>query len=172
MVFLLPRPPKVVFFGGSNFLSLTIWENNMPDTKKIIIFLTPLSNSKNRKRRKELITNYCKQYNFTILKIIEKNTFEYSILRDLVNQTKDASTTITALVEDKLLNNPNSIILTTVLGTLYLLGLIDTQIYKKSYQEIKLYNGIIIKNDFLSIAAFSLYYTLESYKDKNNFSFS
>ncbi|HJD62480.1 MAG TPA: hypothetical protein LFW14_02725 [Rickettsia endosymbiont of Degeeriella rufa] len=59
------------------------------------------------------------------------------------------------MIEDTILNDPNSIILTSSLGTLYLLGFIHAEIYKKSCQEIKLYDGINIKNDFLSIADFA-----------------
>lgn len=56
----------------------------MTTTKKIIIFLTPLSNSKNRKRRSELINSFCQSNNLTILKTIEKTDFNYSILRKLI----------------------------------------------------------------------------------------
>ncbi|HJD59146.1 MAG TPA: hypothetical protein LFW20_00460 [Rickettsia endosymbiont of Omalisus fontisbellaquei] len=57
----------------------------MTSTKKIIIFLTPLSNSENRKRRNELLNSYCRQNNFTILKILEKSSFDHAILRELIS---------------------------------------------------------------------------------------
>jgi len=140
----------------------------MLDTKKIIIFLTPLSNFKNLKRRQKLLNNYCLQNNFTISRIIEnKDSFNYATLRKLIDEIKsEPKGTFTILIEDKILNDPNSIILTSSLGTLYLLGLINTEIYKKSYQEIKLYEGITTKNDFLRIANFCLHYTLECYRNK------
>lgn len=75
---------------------------------------------------------------------------------------------ITILAEDRLLNNPSSILLFSVVGTLSLLGLVNTEIYQKSYDQIKLYESVKTQNDYLSIAAFSLYYTLECYKNKNN----
>ncbi|KJV90574.1 hypothetical protein RBEAN4_1582 [Rickettsia bellii str. RML An4] len=46
-----------------------------------------------------------------------------------------------------------------------MLGFIHTEIYKKSFQEIKLYDGINAKNDFLSIADFCLYYNLACYRN-------
>jgi len=64
-----------------------------------------------------------------------------------------------------MLKDPNNIVLFSSLGTLYLFGLIHTGICKKSYSEVKLYDGIDAKNDFLSIADFCLYYTLERYKN-------
>lgn len=122
----------------------------MLDTKKIIIFLTPISNSKNRKRRIELINNYCQQNNFQTSKIIEnKNSFHHANIRKLIDEIKnEPKGTFTVLIEDTILNDPNSIIFTSSLGTLYLLGFIHTEIYKKSFQEIKLYDGINAKNDF------------------------
>gem|GEM_PF-3435178 len=141
----------------------------MTDTKKIIIFLTPLSNSKNRKLRKELINTFCQQNNLTILKIIEKTDFNYLILRELIEQVvSEPIKAVTVLAEDKLLNHQSSIILFSVVGTLSLLGLVNTEIYKKSYDQIKLYESVKTQNDYLSIAAFSLHYTLECYKNKNN----
>lgn len=127
----------------------------MTSTKKIIIFLTPLSNSENRKRRNELLNSYCRQNNFTILKILEKSSFDHAILRELISQiVHEPKGTITAFIEDKLLNTPNSIVLFSVIGTLYLLGLIKTEIYIKSYTELKLCGSIL--DDFLSIATFNL----------------
>ncbi|MCC8406429.1 MAG: hypothetical protein LN560_02245 [Rickettsia endosymbiont of Sceptobius lativentris] len=127
----------------------------MTSTKKIIIFLTPLSNSKDRKRRKELLNSYCRQNNFTILKILEQSSFDHTILRELVAQIlHEPKGTITTFIEDKLLNTPNSIVLFSVIGTLYLLGLIKTKIYNKSYTELKLCGSIL--DDFLSIATFNL----------------
>ncbi|WP_341788640.1 hypothetical protein [Rickettsia endosymbiont of Lasioglossum villosulum] len=136
----------------------------MLDTKKIIIFLTPISNSKNRKHCKELINNYCQQNNFQTSKIIEQNSFHHTNIRKLIDEIRnEPKGTFTILIEDIILNDPNSIIFTSSLGTLYLLGFIHTEIYKKSFQEIKLYDGINIKNDFLSIADFCLYYNLACY---------
>ena len=127
----------------------------MTSPKKIILFLTPLSNSKNRKRRKELLTSYCRQNSFTILKTLEKSSFNHAILWELINQIiREPKGTVTALIEDKLLNTPNSIVLFSVIGTLYLLGLIKTEIYNNSYTELKLYGPIL--DDFLSIATFNL----------------
>lgn len=127
----------------------------MTSTKKIIIFLTPLSNSKDRKRRRELLNSYCRQNNFTILKILEQSSFDHAILRELVAQiVHEPKGTITAFIEDKLLNTPNSIVLFSVIGTVYLLGLIKTEIYNKSYTELKLCGSIL--DDFLSIATFNL----------------
>lgn len=141
----------------------------MLDTKKLIIFLTPLSNSKNRKRRKELLNTFCQSNNFTLLKTIEKPDFNYPILRELIEQiSSEPAKAITVLAEDKLLNHPSSIVLFSVVGTLSLLGVVNAEIYKKSYQEIKLYDSVPNQNDYLSIAAFSLYYILECYKNKNN----
>lgn len=127
----------------------------MTSTKKIIIFLTPLSNSKDRKRRRELLNSYCRQNNFTILKILEQSSFDHAILRELVAQiVHEPKGTIAAFIEDKLLNTSNSIVLFSVIGTLYLLGLIKTEIYIKSYTELKLCGSIL--DDFLSIATFNL----------------
>ena len=136
----------------------------MTDTKKIIIFLTPLSNSKNRKLREELLTNYCRQNNFTISHIIEsKNSFRHTDLRKLIEEIQnEPKGTFTVLIEDAILNDPKNIVLISSLGTLYLLGLVHMEICKESYKEVKLYGDI--KDDFLSIADFCLYYALESSK--------
>jgi len=139
----------------------------MTNTKKITIILTPISNSKNRKRCKELLHNYCRQNNFTASRIIEnKKSIHHADLRKLIDEIKkEPKGTFTIFIEDTMLNDPNNIVLFASLGTLYLLGLIHAEICKKSYNEVKLYNGIDEKNDFLSIADFCLYYTLERYKN-------
>ncbi|WP_341790138.1 hypothetical protein [Rickettsia endosymbiont of Polydrusus tereticollis] len=136
---------------------------------KAIIFLKPLSNSISHKRRQSLITNYCRQKNFTILKIVEyKGSLNYPTLRELINQISlEPKRTVTVLVEDQLLNYPSSILLFSVLGTLSLLGLINTEIYKKSYNDIRLYESVLTQNDFLSIATFILNYALKSYENKS-----
>ncbi|ABV75358.1 hypothetical protein A1C_05615 [Rickettsia akari str. Hartford] len=86
--------------------------------KKIIIFLTPLSNSEDRKRRRGLPNLYCWQNSFTILKTLEKSLFDYAILRELINQiVHEPKGTITAFIEDKLFNTPNIIVLFSVIGT-------------------------------------------------------
>ncbi len=137
--------------------------------KKIIIFLKPLSNSASRKHRQNLITDYCHRHNFTLLKIIEhKGSFDYPILHKLIDEMMcEPVGSVTALVEDKLLNIPHSIILFAVLGTLSLTKLIKVDMYRKSSQELKLYNSDFPQNDFLNVAAFALKYTLECYKGKN-----
>ncbi len=137
--------------------------------KKIIIFLKPLSNSASRKHRQNLITDYCNRHNFTLLKIIEhKGSFDYPILHKLIDEMMcEPIGSVTALVEDKLLNIPHSIILFAVLGTLSLTKLIKVDMYRKSSQELKLYNSDFPQNDLLSVAAFVLKYTLECYKGKN-----
>ncbi len=141
----------------------------MTNTKKAIIFLKPLSNSASRKHRQNLITDYCHRHNFTLLKIIEhKGSFDYPILHKLIDEMMcEPVGSVTALVEDKLLNIPHSIILFTVLGTLSLTKLIKVDMYRKSSQELKLYNSDFPQNDLLSVAAFVLKYTLECYKGKN-----
>ncbi len=59
----------------------------MTSTNKIIIFLTPLSNSEDRKRRRRaLLNSYCWQNSFTILKTLEKSLFDHAILKELINQ--------------------------------------------------------------------------------------
>ncbi|MCC8368591.1 MAG: hypothetical protein LN573_00680, partial [Rickettsia endosymbiont of Oxypoda opaca] len=55
----------------------------------------------------------------------------------------------------------------SVLGTLSLLGLINTEIYKKSYNDIRLYESVLTQNDFLSIATFILNYALKSYENNS-----
>ena len=140
----------------------------MLNTKKIIIFLTPITNSISRKRRQSLLANYCQQNNFTILKIVEyKDSINCSTLRELINEIMaEPVGSITALVEDQLLNNPSSIILLSMLGTLALTGLIKPALYKKSSHEIKLYESVFTQNDFLSIATFSLNYILDNTKQE------
>jgi hypothetical protein len=73
---------------------------------------------------------------------------------------------ITAIVEDKLLNIPHNIILFAALGALSLTKLIKVGMYQKFNQELKSYE-LSTQNDFLSIATFSLNYALKSYEDKN-----
>ncbi|WP_342269442.1 hypothetical protein [Rickettsia endosymbiont of Orchestes rusci] len=104
-----------------------------------------------------------------MLKIIEhKGSFDYPILHKLIDEMMcEPVGSVTALVEDKLLNIPHSIILFTVLGTLSLTKLIKVDMYRKSSQELKLYNSDFPQNDLLSVAAFVLKYTLECYKGKN-----
>lgn len=132
----------------------------MTNSKKIIIFLKPILNSKNRKHRTELLNNYCKQNNFTILKTVEQTSFEHSLLRELIDLIKnEIEGSVTILVEDKLLNIPACITLFTMLGTLHLLNLINTELYKTSYDKIELYG--LIQDDFLSIATFCLNYYLK-----------
>ncbi|WP_342270497.1 hypothetical protein [Rickettsia endosymbiont of Orchestes rusci] len=141
----------------------------MTNNNKAIIFLKALSNSASRKRRQNLITNYCHKNNFTILRVVEhKGSFDYPILHKLIDEMMcEPVGSVTALVEDKLLNIPHSIILFAVLGTLSLTKLIKVDIYRKSSQELKLYNSDFPQNDLLSVAAFVLKYTLECYKGKN-----
>ncbi|WP_341792991.1 hypothetical protein [Rickettsia endosymbiont of Ceutorhynchus obstrictus] len=141
----------------------------MTNNNKAIIFLKALSNSASRKHRQNLITDYCHRHNFTLLKIIEhKGSFDYPILHKLIDEMMcEPVGSVTALVEDKLLNIPHSIILFSVLGTLSLTKLIKVDIYRKSSQELKLYNSDFPQNDLLSVAAFVLKYTLECYKGKN-----
>ncbi|WP_341792950.1 hypothetical protein [Rickettsia endosymbiont of Ceutorhynchus obstrictus] len=140
----------------------------MTNNKKAIIFLKALSNSASRKHRQNLITDYCHRHKFTLLKIIEhKGSFDYPILHKLIDEMMcEPVGSVTALVEDKLLNIPHSIILFAVLGTLSLTKLIKVDIYRKSNQEFKLYESVCSQNDLLSVAAFVLKYTLKNYEDE------